>query len=270
MVKRLDLTGQVFGKLKVMSVAESTRHGKAQWLCLCDCGTEKILISGNLMSGASRSCGCDQRAAREEHNRRLREEAPGERPRKPEYVVWLSMKDRCHNPNGLSYPNYGGRGITVCDEWRHSFDTFLRDMGPRPTPRHQIDRIDNDLGYEASNCRWVTPSENCNNKSTNRLITHAGQTLTATQWARKVNLPGRVILARIDKLGWPAERALTTPPQPRPNGNLRYLEHEGRSLPVEQWAVEIGIRAGTIHQRLARGWSVAEALTSPLKPSRWG
>ena len=82
----------------------------------------------------------------------------------PGYNSWCSMKKRCYNPNISDFKNYGGRGIKVCDRWRDSFDNFYEDMGPKPTPDHQIDRIDNDGNYEPGNCRWTTRSENQHNK----------------------------------------------------------------------------------------------------------
>lgn len=82
----------------------------------------------------------------------------------PEYQVWRGMKLRCHSPTHIRFCDYGGRGICVCDEWRTSFSTFFRDMGPRPSPDHQIDRIDNSRGYEPGNCRWVTRLENMRNR----------------------------------------------------------------------------------------------------------
>ena len=89
----------------------------------------------------------------------------------PEYRVWQGMKARCYNKNDKSYYRYGGRGITVCDEWKDSFLAFLKDMGKRPSLDHQIDRIDNDGNYEPGNCRWVTPVVNAQNRSTTKLNT---------------------------------------------------------------------------------------------------
>ena len=82
----------------------------------------------------------------------------------PEYRTWVNMKQRCYNKNVKAYPRYGGRGITVCDRWMHDFRTFLKDMGYKPFPRAQIDRIDNDGNYEPANCRWVTALENIRNR----------------------------------------------------------------------------------------------------------
>lgn len=128
--------------------------------------------------------------------------------RTPEYRAWASMKQRCTNPRVRSWSNYGGRGITVCERWSNSFEFFLEDMGPRPTPAHSLDRIDNDGHYEPGNCRWATASEQRRNDRNNRPITFAGETLPLIQWAQRTGITARTIGDRLDR-GWPVERALT-------------------------------------------------------------
>src|SRR5204863_7300664 len=100
--------------------------------------------------------------------------------------IWSSFRQRCTNPKDKSWGNYGGRGITVCERW-HVFKNFLADMGPRP-PGYQLDRIDNDGGYQPGNCRWTTSSKNNNNKRTNRRITYLSKTQTTTEWARELGM----------------------------------------------------------------------------------
>lgn len=130
--------------------------------------------------------------------------------RTPEYRAWQTMRLRCHVPTNAAYPDYGGRGITVCDAWRDSPEAFLRDMGRKPSPAHEIDRIDNDRGYEPGNCRWVTRSENDRNRRSTRLLTHAGETLPLVAWSERTGIAADVIVKRLEA-GWPADRALTTP-----------------------------------------------------------
>lgn len=128
----------------------------------------------------------------------------------PEFHVWKTMKSRCHNKNSHAYPRYGGRGIVVCDRWRASFADFYADMGPRPTGRHCIDRIDNDGNYEPGNCRWVTNQENCCNTSRNRILTVSGESKTLSQWSRETGVSQGTIIARIER-GWSVESAVLKP-----------------------------------------------------------
>lgn len=104
--------------------------------------------------------------------------------RSPEYSAWRALRERCRNPNAQAWANYGGRGIRVCDRWE-SFDAFFADMGERPGPGFEIDRIDNSGNYEPSNCRWATCKENNRNKRSNRHLTMDGVTLTIAEWAER-------------------------------------------------------------------------------------
>lgn len=124
------------------------------------------------------------------------------------------MLSRCTNPKTPAYKNYGGRGITVCDRWRHDYAAFRADMGPRPTPEMEIDRIDNNGNYEPGNCRWATPKEQSRNQRRNRKIEHDGQSLVAVDWSEKTGIHDRSIKSRL-RYGWTAEEALTTPVAPK-------------------------------------------------------
>ena len=120
------------------------------------------------------------------------------------------MKGRCCNPNDAAYHHYGERGITVCDEWRHSFETF-RDWALASGYRDDlsIDRIDNDKGYTPDNCRWATAKEQSNNTRRTRILTMRGISHSAEEWSRITGIARQTILYRIDKLGWSTERALS-------------------------------------------------------------
>jgi hypothetical protein len=123
------------------------------------------------------------------------------------------MRDRCTNPANACFERYGGRGITVCDRWRDSFDDFFADMGMFPSRDHSIERIDNLGAYEPSNCRWATRTEQGANKRNNVRLTLNGRTQLISEWARELGIQRLTIRRRINDLGWTPERALTTPVQ---------------------------------------------------------
>jgi hypothetical protein len=125
------------------------------------------------------------------------------------YRIWCSMYTRCNYQKNVSYKNYGGRGITICERWR-SFENFFADMGHPPSDKHSIDRVNNDGNYEPSNCRWATPNEQAGNSRNAIRLTFGGLTFSISEWSRRTGLKRATINARIEK-GWSAERALTTP-----------------------------------------------------------
>ena len=131
--------------------------------------------------------------------------------RHPLYKLWLNMKDRCRNPRNPYFHNYGGRGVTVCEEWMRSFPAFRQAVGDRPSPIHTLDRVDNDGHYEPTNVRWVTKREQANNQRKNRNLTHNGKTQTLAQWAREIGLVPSTLHYRIFKAGMSASEALTCP-----------------------------------------------------------
>lgn len=203
--KTKDLIGQRFSRLVVISRAESVK-GFAQWRCVCDCGNETVAKGAKLRAGRTKSCGC----ARAEHIASL-----GEKSRKwhsneqktPEYRAWTAMRYRCGNPNSSSWNHYGGRGIKVCPQW-NDFKVFLADVGRRPSPKHSLDRINNDGHYEPGNVRWATIVEQANNKRTNCITDVLGEPMTVTEAARRLGRnPRKVHMRRF--MGWSIERALS-------------------------------------------------------------
>ena len=211
MGKAIDLTAQRFGRLLVQGCVGSNKHGVRLWRCACDCGQQTVVQRGNLTGGNTRSCGC---LKREMDSARLAEQNQKHgMTRTPTYKSWRGMLSRCNNPNDIGFTNYGARGITVCERWR-KFEHFLEDVGERPSPKHSIDRIDGTRGYEPCNTRWSLPAVQANNKRNNRRISFHGRTQTVAQWAAELGADGRVLGLRIDRLGWPVERALVTPIRP--------------------------------------------------------
>lgn len=126
----------------------------------------------------------------------------------PEYKCWTDVKGRCLNPKHKSFPSYGGRGITVCEQWRNSFTAFLADVGPRPSKIHSIDRFpNNDGNYEPGNCKWSTPTEQANNRRCTALLNAFGETKPISQWARDLGISKSAIRGRL-KRGLSPEKSL--------------------------------------------------------------
>lgn len=207
--KVIDIEGQVFSRLTALS--ESMREGK-KWMFRCECGEEKLILKQSVVSGVVKSCGCYQRdMLKQKRPYRVKhgESCASANGESPEYRSWVSMKNRCNNKNDKSYHRYGARGIRVCKRWDESYENFLSDMGRRPSEAHSLDRIDNMKGYSPDNCRWATPVEQSNNRRSNRIITHCGESKTLAQWSKETGINSYTIKARIDYYGWSVARALT-------------------------------------------------------------
>jgi hypothetical protein len=158
------LPGMKFGRLTIVNEIEKNRYGRRRFLCLCDCGNEHHVASSELRSGNTKSCGCLHNELIAKRNRSHGKSQSGT------YTSWRAMHDRCANKNSERYAEYGGRGITVCEQWKQ-FETFLSDMGERPPGKkkeYSLDRIDNDGNYEPKNCRWATNSQQNLNKGNTR------------------------------------------------------------------------------------------------------
>lgn len=191
-----NLNGKRFGKLVVIGEADDyiqpNGRRRSRVSCLCDCGNTIDVLRENVVSGKTKSCGCYRRTvssnARKSHGD----------SESLLYGVWLSMKRRCDNENVPHYEDYGKRGITVCDEWQHSYESF-RDWAMQ-NGYHEglsIDRINNDMGYSPTNCRWADSKTQANNRRSNRKLTYNGETHNVTEWAELLGINPKTLFNRI-------------------------------------------------------------------------
>lgn len=207
---KADLSGRLFGRWTVIQEAAPVkRQGggiRRHWFCRCACGVTRSVPQACLTHGESRSCGClsKELAAELCLSRNTTHGLSGS----PEYGIWVNMKTRCLNPGVDAFRHYGGRGIAMCDEWRHSFQKFFEYVGPRPSIRHSIERIDNNRGYEPGNVSWALPIVQGSNKRNNVRLSAKGETLILAEWARRSGLDPEAIRKRL-KSGWPVERAVS-------------------------------------------------------------
>lgn len=201
----VDLAGRTIGKWSVLERGPNDRHSQARWYCKCECGEVHLVCSGNLRKGTSlqcRSCG-------------LTKHGEYRGGKSVEAQTLEDIIQRCTNPDNEWYPEYGGRGVTVCDRWRgeHGITNFIADMGRRPDGL-TIDRIDTNGPYSPDNCRWASRSEQQRNRRCNKLITAFGKTQCLAAWAEETGLRFGLIYWRLSA-GWSPERAVSEPSQRR-------------------------------------------------------
>ena len=206
-IKLIDLTGQRFGRLTVVKQGPHKVYASGKrivaWICLCDCGKD-VLVSGEVLrrEHGSKSCGCYSKELQ-----RVLHTTHGLSKSKL-YNVWRAIKSRCTNPNDSAYANYGGRGIRMCDEWYGDYTIFHKWATANGYDESlSIDRIDVNGNYCPENCRWVNEKEQANNRRTNRLITHNGETHNVTEWAEIPGVSSKTIFTRIYE-GWDPEKAI--------------------------------------------------------------
>lgn len=219
-----DLTGQKFGRLTVISYAGKNHRRYALWSCLCECGKTIIAVGSDLRSGHTQSCGCSRSDALSRYNKSEEKRAHTSELNKQYkkthgmrytrlYREWRSMINRCSSKNWRDYDNYGGRGITVCDEWKESFESF-RDWALHNGYRDDLslDRCDVNGNYCPDNCRWITMAAQANNTRRSLYLEFNGEKKTVKEWALELGLNYNTLHSRVTTKGWSAEKALTTPP----------------------------------------------------------
>lgn len=258
-----DLTGQKFGKLKVLKRVEGPDPKRVYWECRCDCENHTIVVveAYRLTSGNTLSCGCYNKEKNITHGQtktRL-------------YTVWESMKKRCDNPNNSGYHNYGGRGIKVCDEW-YDFETFSNwayANGYDPDAAYgacTIDRINHDGDYCPENCRFASMEVQDLNKRNTRYEEYNGEKVTIVELSKRTGISESTLRARL-KRGMTVEEAVTTPV------STDYtITYNGVSKHISYFSKEYGIPVSVLKYRIfKKGWAVEDALNTPyVEPERYG
>jgi hypothetical protein len=190
-----EMLGRRFGRLVVEAEAPRTSHDR--WRVVCDCGDERVVFGPMLRSGKTGSCGCLRREVQRAHS--VTHGATAGRKRSPEWSVWAGMKRRCLSPSVKAFTNYGGRGVRVCARWLDSFEAFLADMGPRPSLKHSIDRVDVDGDYEPGNCRWATAREQGAHMRKNTAIRVGDEWLPVPAASERLGLSRCAIYSRVHR-----------------------------------------------------------------------
>ena len=181
--------------LIVQGIAGRTPQGKLRWACVCDCGKTTVVNAADLCKPGrgTKSCGC-----------LIGHQGKHHMTKHPAYAVWRSMLARCLHPQHYAFHNYGGRGISVCSRWQESFENFWADMGASYVPGLCLDRIDNEGGYEADNCRWTTRRVQAENKRNARFVVFQGERLNVSEASRRSGIRVNTLLYRLAR-GWPEE-----------------------------------------------------------------
>jgi hypothetical protein len=190
-----DIIGKKFGRLTIISNPKRIdKSNNYTIVCVCDCGVERTFWRGDVTSGKTKSCGC--LSSENTIKRNTKHGKYGSL----EYRAWVDMRGRCNYPNRFGYENYGGRGITVCNEWNNAdgFIPFLNHIGESPSPKHELDRIDNNLGYFPGNVKWSTDIEQSRNKRNNHIITVFDTTKCIQEWGMEFDISPKTIKQRLD------------------------------------------------------------------------
>lgn len=211
----ISLVGNRYGMLTVVKKAESIK-GRTMWLCICDCGKESVVCGQSLKRGLTKSCGCNTYKNRAKTAKNLNPKL---------YRVWKAMRERCYREKAVSYPMYGGRGISVCEEWKHNYDSFYKwAMENGYKEGLSIDRINTNGNYEPSNCRWATPKEQARNTRKNVMIEINGTLKSLPEWCEDLGIPYDRVHGRYERMrkaGIPIDVNVLLA-----TGNLKHISHK--------------------------------------------
>lgn len=198
-----DITNQHFNRLIALERAGKNKNGKDLWFCVCVCGTFCVKSANNLKTGNTKSCGCWKQEV--SHKRFLIHGKSGS----PEFKTWCAMRRRCIDPSDSHYHIYGGRGISFAERWL-VFENFLADMGTKPTPKHTIERVDNEKGYGPDNCVWADIKAQNRNTRRTRMVTFNGITQCLTDWSITLGMDYETLRSRLSR-GKTIEEAFAAP-----------------------------------------------------------
>ncbi len=247
MTKRTDMAGTRYGLLLAICDVGRVSSGDRKWKFACDCGSQFEAAGYAVRSG--RVVSCPSCAAK----RTVAASITHGKTDTDEYRIWTGILTRCKNPKSKAYQSYGGRGIGVCDQWANSFESFLEDMGARPSKNHSIDRRDNDGDYEPGNCRWATRAEQAANKRNTVRVQIGGELVRVPDLAERVGITRSAIHLRLKK------NVIDPTKGSQRNGCVTY---QGVTDTYSGWSRRTGIKPSTIAMRLkAYGWSIEKALT---------
>lgn len=223
MSKFIDLSGKRFGHLTVISRYGSTPNKMATWLCQCDCGNTKIVQTCHLNAGVTISCGCYQKKRASVAN------STHHASKTRLYNEWQHMKKRCYCKSYSSYHLYGGRGITVCSEWKNSFESFQKwAVANGYSDQLTLDRIDTNKGYSPKNCRWTTMLVQSNNRNMVKIVQYHGDSGSYEVMCRKLNVNTGTIRSRMKKHNISFEEAVDNFPTTAPYVNYTQRAKEKR------------------------------------------
>lgn len=250
--RRINLVGQIFGRLEVISFEKIHNNRQCLWRCKCECGNEIILLGSTLKNGITKSCGCLVRSQKGLSNTTT-------------YNVWSTMIARCYNPKNSSFKNYGARGITVCDRWKSSILNFIEDMGMHKKGT-SIDRINNNGNYCKENCKWATCKEQARNTRSNHIIEGFGKKLSLAEWAERLNISQSTIRKRLKK--YTNVEDILFKGKLSKFGKDAVFSAFGFSMSLGEFSKLKGIKYSTVRSRLINGFSIEEALNPCIRPGK--